>query len=71
MPVGKGLFACARTTEKLEALLKQGRTRQAFDVWRQFPSAYQTPETDQQVKEILIRFMPQDFQPNQPFQPKR
>ena len=60
-------FATHDVIEKLqaemEANLKQNKPQAAYDVWRKFPMALQTPETDEEIADILQRFMPPQFQP--------
>lgn len=63
-------FATHDVIEKLqaemEACLQKGSPQEAYDVWRKFPLALQTPETDEQIANILQRFMPPQFQPKRP-----
>jgi len=60
-------FATHDVIEKLqaemEAHLQQNKVQEAYDVWRRFPQGLQTPETDEQIADILQRFMPPQFQP--------
>lgn len=60
-------FATHDVMEKLqaemEAHLQKGSPQQAYDVWRKFPLTLQTPETDEQIADILQRFIPPQFQP--------
>ena len=63
-------LAAHATIEKLqaemEALLRARKPQAAYDVWRKFPLGLQTPETDEQIDQILQRAFPAQFQPKSP-----
>ncbi|MEN9576328.1 MAG: Serine/threonine-protein kinase PknB [Verrucomicrobiota bacterium] len=48
---------------EMQANLQQGKVQESYDVWRKFPPTLQTPETDEEISDILQRFMPPQFQP--------
>jgi hypothetical protein len=56
----------AKLQAEMEAFLQKGQPQEAYDVWRKFPPGLQTPETDEQIDQILQRFIPPKFQPKAP-----
>ena len=58
--------AMEKLRAQMEAFLQKGQAQEAYDVWRQFPLGLQTPETDEEIAQILQRFIPPQFQPRQP-----
>ncbi len=48
---------------QMETFLKERKVQEAYDVWRQFPERLRTPETDDDIAQILNRFIPPNFQP--------
>lgn len=48
---------------QMEALLKQGKAQEAFEVWLAYPTGWRSRETDEEIGRILNQFMPPNFQP--------
>lgn len=48
---------------RMEALIKQNRLQEAFEVWAEYPTGWRTRETDQEIIGIIKRFMPPNFHP--------
>ena len=59
--------AATDTIGKLEAkareLLRMGKVPEAYNIWKEFPARLRTPETDQQIRQLLERLLPPDFEP--------
>ncbi len=55
--------AIEKLQAQMEGFLQKSQPQAAYDVWRKFPVELQTPETDEEVADILQRFMPPQFQP--------
>ncbi len=53
----------AKLQAQMEAHLQERKVQDAYSVWRQFPQAWRTYETDQEILQILDKFMPPNFQP--------
>ncbi len=51
---------------QMEALLKQNKPQEAFDVWRAYPQAWRNRETDEEIGRLLNQRMPANFQPKEP-----
>ncbi len=48
---------------QMEALLKQNKPQEAFDVWRAYPQSWRMRETDEEIGRLLNQRMPANFQP--------
>jgi len=43
--------------------MRQPWPQEAFEVWRAFPQAWRTRETDEEILALLSRSLPRNFQP--------
>jgi serine/threonine protein kinase len=48
--------------EKMHAQLKAGKVQDAYEVWRDFPANVRSREVDDEVRRILEKYLPPDFQ---------
>jgi predicted Ser/Thr protein kinase len=53
-------------TERSQALVKQGKNQEAFEVWIDFPAQIWTREVDMEITQILQKTLPQGFNPQPP-----
>ncbi|MFM8468570.1 MAG: hypothetical protein ACKODH_01150 [Limisphaerales bacterium] len=51
---------------QMQALVKQGKNQEAFEVWLAFPEGWRNRETDGQMIEIIRRLLPSSFRPQKP-----
>jgi len=49
-------------TAKMQEQLRTGNAQGAYDTWRDFPANLRSREIDMQIRQILQRSLPQDFQ---------
>lgn len=54
--------AIGKLEARMRELLRAGKAREAYNVWKEFPLQLRTPETDRQVRQILERSLPSNFQ---------
>ncbi len=55
--------AIGKSEAKMHELLRSGKAQEAYNVWKVFPERLRTPETDQQIRQLLEQSLPPDFQP--------
>jgi len=48
---------------QMEALLKQNKPQEAFEVWLAYPQNWRNRETDEEISRILSQSMPPNFEP--------
>ena len=55
--------AIGKFETKMHGFIRSGKPQEAYNVWKEFPARLRTPETDQQIRQLLEKWLPAEFQP--------